>query len=684
MTNRIKTALPWIMLVLVLIVSFWLRERHLWSRGLTYDEGHWLMFALLANAGYPAYIETFVGIPPVALLILQLGTFLFGTSIAVRYPMMILSLVGVASIFWLFRPQKSTFGLVAGLLAALFLSFQPLYLAESAKIMAESSAVGMSLLSLVLAQQYKFERKAFWLVLSGMAFAVGLAIKVFVIFLPVLIGLILLQAALADSRDSRPRAARQLVTGGGVWLIGALIPLVIAALVYQPVAMYQQVLAFRFSLREISLSQGLNLLHNTAAVLQKFVEYGPLILVAVLGAVMGWQKRRADVYTWLTWLILATILLIWQIPLRTRYFIMVLPALAALNALFVTICIVWLYRRPGTPGVRLSRAALALLLTGLVAWVMVQPVKSALPPFLDTSNYVFDYLTIELRDAIDQARNNTMPDDCLITDDQRFAMAAERLVPPGLSETSDARLMTGWMISAGDIIDEAQTNNCPLVVYKFRRFRSHLPGLADELRNLYFLEIAYTPEIVIFMAQKNVTREPDILFDARLGEAISLRGIDLAVPPWQAGQQVQLATYWTALEPPERAYKIFLQLRNDRDETVATYDHFPFPVPGYRYRFLPETGGQYRITPHIDAARYSAADIAVYPAKGMVPTTIWPVGDTLREVTTLPLPESLSTGTYHLYLGLYDPDTSVRLPVHNGLVESDELLLQTIEVTGPN
>jgi hypothetical protein len=682
--NRAQLVLAWLLLLLVLLVSFWLRGRQLWNTGWDHDEGIGLMFALLVNAGHPAYAETFVGFAPLALLTIQLGVKLFETTLAVRYATMILSLVGVVAVFWLFRPQKFWLGLLAGFLAAIFLSFNPNYFLVSSKLEFEVPAIAMATLSLVLAQQYDARRKIFWLILSGIAFGLSLTLKSLLVFMPALIGLVILVSVLNDGQITWTKVVRQLVVCGGAWLLGVAIPLLIFVIIFDPLPMYQQVLAFRLPIREMSIErQHITLLDNIFVVSQTIlIEYGIFLVGAIAGITLGWRQYRSFIWPWCVWLVLALALMMWHIPFRSRYALMVIPPLAVLTGLAVGIIFLWLYQKLHSKKVGwLGVVVVSFLLLGTIAWTVSEPATHALSsPFSDPSGYVFSYLTEELKDAIDYARANTTTDDCIIADDPRFMIAAGRLPPPTLSLTSDARLMTNWMINSDSLVAEADRNDCPLVVYYFRRFRSHLPDLSDKLQDLYFLRITYTDEIVIYAAKKHVSQQPTIPFTVQLGDAISLQGVDLTPAPWYPGQTIQLATYWTALESPGKAYKIFLQLKNEQGETVAAFDHFPFPVPGYRYRFLPDIGGQYEILPNINEAEYTNDIISTYPSKGMVPTNVWPVDNTIREVTTMPLPEALPPGMYHLYIGIYDPDTLSRLPVHSGETVSDEFLIMSVSI----
>jgi hypothetical protein len=312
------------------------------------------------------------------------------------------------------------------------------------------------------------------------------------------------------------------------------------------------------------------------------------------------------------------------------------------------------------------------LLTGIIGLAFTIPVKSL---SRTPAPYTFPNLNF---DVVDYVERTTIEDDCIVTDDQRFAFASNRLVPAALSETGHGRLATGWL-TVEDIVNEIQRYDCPVVVYMVGYFDHYLPHLRTELRNLYFLEITYDKNFVIYTAKRHTTRKPMISSKARIGQNIVLNGIDFTPLPWRPEQEVRLATYWTVLEPPDRAYKIFVQLRNSRSETVSSFDFFPFAVPSDRYQLWPQFDYQYWIVPNFANQITSAEDAALYPTRGLVPTNAWPVDNTVREITTIKLPD-LTPGTYDLYLGMYDPDSLVRLPVYNQSEGGDILWLTQIEV----
>ncbi|MEW5956493.1 MAG: glycosyltransferase family 39 protein [Chloroflexota bacterium] len=665
---------PWLIIGVILLLSLVLRCRYVWVTPMEFDEGHWLMFGVLANAGYPAYTETFVGIPPLALLTIQLGDALFGySSLALRYPMMLYSLIGIAGIYWIFTGWRGQTGLLAGALAALFVATDADALRGSGTIMAEIPAMSLAALSLALAWQYYYDRHKFWLLLSGVTFTLSVALKIFVVFLPVVIAVLMAFAVLPDYRRDRRLAVRRLIVLGSIWLGGVLIPLIPFLLMYDPAAMYEQVYLFRLVVRHAYLSTGLDdvsTLENISRIGQMMLRRGPLVVGTLLGSVIGWKQRRVDVTVWLTWLCLAALLLTSHAPLRGRYSVLLLPPLAALSGLTLASITEWgfFWLRQKWP-VRKAGLLIGLLVGGLVLVTLMTPLRLALAaPAPDT---FAEDMRPERLDAINYARSSTSPDDCLITDDQRFAFRADRLVPPAMSETSKALLLAGWLTTA-DIVREVKAKDCAMVVYALGRFDDFLPDLREQLRHLYYLEIRLANNTVIYTARKDIVSVPSIPMGVQFGEAVILEGIDVLPSPARAGQEISLVTYWSAAKPVSQSYKIFLQLRNSQNQVIAGLDHFPFPAPN-------NTSGKfYQVLPSIDPRQYTVADVAVYPRLGMLPTKVWPVGKTLREVTTFTLPANLPAGTYRFFIGLYHPDTLTRVPINN--TDGDAFLLTSVEV----
>jgi len=667
--NRVVIYLPWLILTLIAAFSLWLRIRYMWVQPLGYDQRTNLMFAVLANAGYKPYTEIFMGIPPLALLIVQWGVELFGVDFPARIPQIFLSLIGIVSVFFSLYPWRSSFNLLAGSLAAVFLSFDPVYFYISVSLIAEIPAVALAILSFVLAQYYISTKRYFWLVLSGVVFVLSLSSKVFIVFLPIPIFVVLGFHVVRDrKRDNVHEYFGVFAKNFGIWSIGVIIALSIIFIAYEPAAIYQQVLLFRFAVRQAYIANGWVLFDNFYIVGQMLAERYFLIPGLVWGVIVGWRQGWLDGWGWLSWLVLALFTLIWYVPLRDRYAVMLVPPIAVLSSLGYVDLIKKLFSwfEQQVKRVWLGKTIVGLILACMLGFYLAIPVKSAYVAALP------DIFLDQNLDAIRYVWHNTLPDDCIVTDDQRFSFAVDRFPPPKLVETSRARLLSGWL-TADDIVEQILMQNCTAVIYVDQVFALHLPDLKPQLEDLFFLTIDFD-NIVVYTARKEFTRKPDIPLNAQFGEAIELKGIDMVSSVWTPGQTVQLGEYWQATKEITQAYKIFVQLRSEDDQIVENFDHFPFPVPT----------GDYHIVPNVNLSHYSPELLAAYPTKGMLPTNAWPVGHIIREVISLEIPDDLMPGVYHLYLGLYHPDTLERLPVTSEAGYNNEVEIIQIEVLSPS
>jgi len=71
------------------------------------------------------------------------------------------------------------------------------------------------------------------------------------------------------------------------------------------------------------------------------------------------------------------------------------------------------------------------------------------------------------------------------------------------------------------------------------------------------------------------------------------------------------------------------------------------------------------------------------PVGGLRPTLSWRVGEVLRDDHPVSLPAGLPAGVYSLYVGWYDRDSPMRLPVisESDPTSRDRLELSPIEVS---
>jgi len=134
---------------------------------------------------------------------------------------------------------------------------------------------------------------------------------------------------------------------------------------------------------------------------------------------------------------------------------------------------------------------------------------------------------------------------------------------------------------------------------------------------------------------------------ALLGDQVVLVGFDLPGSNQQPGDIVPLALFWQGTETAGMDYDIFAHLLNGDGQLVAQSDSAP--VSGSR------------------------------------PTSSWQTGEVVVDRRGLPLPDSLPSGEYELWVGMYLPETGERLAVQDshGQLLGDSVSLGWISVRSP-
>jgi hypothetical protein len=142
-----------------------------------------------------------------------------------------------------------------------------------------------------------------------------------------------------------------------------------------------------------------------------------------------------------------------------------------------------------------------------------------------------------------------------------------------------------------------------------------------------------------------VSTDPDMPLDVRFGDVVALNGYSVAQwsdPTTEAligsceggqalclkpGDALQVTLFWEAVAPIDVDYTVFLHVRDERGETLAQSDR--------------------------------------QPLDGHYPTSQWQPGETIAQPLDVDLPRGLATGSYSLYVGLYQLDTMARLPLED-------------------
>jgi hypothetical protein len=117
---------------------------------------------------------------------------------------------------------------------------------------------------------------------------------------------------------------------------------------------------------------------------------------------------------------------------------------------------------------------------------------------------------------------------------------------------------------------------------------------------------------------------PGQALDYRLGEQIALVGYRSS--PIQSGAPLTVTLYWRADGRPDGDYRVFVHLLQD--------------------------GAGQPLAQHDSPPRY-----------GRYPTSAWQAGDVIPDVHVLEIPQLPAGEHVYLAVGMYRPDTLVRLPI---------------------
>jgi 4-amino-4-deoxy-L-arabinose transferase-like glycosyltransferase len=140
-------------------------------------------------------------------------------------------------------------------------------------------------------------------------------------------------------------------------------------------------------------------------------------------------------------------------------------------------------------------------------------------------------------------------------------------------------------------------------------------------------------------------RLPQTPLQARLGNGIELLGY--SQPPRQnESADLSIQLYWQANGKLDKDYTAFVQLLNEQNELITSWDSQPL-------------AGQY-------------------------PTSRWQRGEVVVDSFNLPQPDRLLPGKYRLVTGMYDLSTGLRLPAFDqeGKLLPEDMIILT-EITVP-
>jgi 4-amino-4-deoxy-L-arabinose transferase-like glycosyltransferase len=610
------------------------------------DEGMNLMRTRMWRAGYDLYSDVWSDQPPGMMVLTRLAFAVFGESIKVgRLVSIALATLGLLAVALIGREAGgwlSAFGAVGLLVTA------PLFLRLSRAVMISLPALCLSTLSFALLVLYSRRTKYRWLILSGLAFGLGLLIKP--LGLPVLapIGLALVFLPVRQSR-----AANNTAWDVALWTIGALTPVVAALVLFDGREMLTQVV-------------GTNTNAQSAYALTVSIKFQRIIdvlrqghlgltAVALYGLVVGAWHRSPIVLLLVVWLLAAALAFAVYTPIWYHHAFLVLMPLAiaagfGLSHLLRTVQLGArardaLHRHAtrnvvaGTPDMsreslraleRPGAIEIALAAVTVIAWL------AFLPGTVREIRGSVEWAQPEAWTGLVDLRELTQPGDYAITDYPVMAFRAGLLVPPQLATPSSKRIASGELIAA-QLQAYAEHFQPSAVVFWSKVFRYDTPDFLTWVDDHYYPAHIYNVEQRIYI---DLPESPRQAMQVGLGDRVTLLGY-AAPDEIHAGERLNIVLYWQADRSMNTSYTVFSHLLDETGQLRAQADGLP-------------VGGRH-------------------------PTTDWETGETVKDLHQIEIPADLPAGRYRLQIGMYDLETLDRLAV-TGQADKDAIPLRPVRV----
>ena len=496
------------------------RAKYLYSFPLGADEGIHLMWLRLLGAGFEPYSEVYITYPPLYPLAIETVWNLWPTETAQRWFSVAYALFGAIGVALIARKFAGT---IAGVAAAALTLFSPVLLEPSRAIMGEFPSVAWSVWAIFFAWLYRDPPQTqpgldgktgrrLWLILSALCLAFSLSTKLLSPVVAFLIPLMLVinrqpQEQPQDLLDSRTPQPLSLSKSGlldlTVWGLALFLPMLILVLIYDLGPMFEQVVDQRLKSRDVFFTAGRAYWrprYEFAATF--FREDTALVVLALIGLPLAWQRRLKDRWIVLAWLGLAAAMLVIHNPIRYKHFLILIPPLAILGGVTVEalasgISSIFLRagKRPEPAGRAWSKNGLVvgglILLGALYLWQIpatleLLQARAAIPqPPLDE------------QEALAFIREVTAPEDCLISDDMPLLYWSGRMTPPELAEVSSNRLDSG-ALTLEELTAITDAYDCQLVAAITNRLPKYLPPYMEWVKRKYLGRFHYGAEVLYF------------------------------------------------------------------------------------------------------------------------------------------------------------------------------------------
>ncbi len=454
------------------------------------DEGINLMRSMLVVMGKPLYTEISSDQPPLFTHLLALLLRVTGFEVS---PARMLVILFASLLVWACSQMLMiTHGWRASMLFLPLIIMAPRFLVLSVSVMIGLPAISLAAVALLGLLLWQRDQRQIWLVLSGLAMALSLLIKLFTVFMaPLILAGILLTIYLRERRFTwpllRPALAWSISFGG--------LGLVLGLALVGPQNIPQIILPHLLAPAQAGF-RGANFAINTH--LQPAL---PLLLLGAFGALLALLRRQWLALYPLGWAVLAYILLLWHAPVFYHHQLLITVPAAMLAAIGIDQGLGMLVSAIGRwslprPFARLASGLLTVLLLGVLINSAIPTLQSELVDSTQTDSFALRGTAGKLKvlnlmaDYADRTR-------WILTDMPMYAFLVRRLVPPLLATFSEKRLLTD-SITAEEVLATLRAYNPEQVMLA----RFNLP-LLDEYLALNYSLVA-SPEFFRLYIRKDL------------------------------------------------------------------------------------------------------------------------------------------------------------------------------------
>jgi 4-amino-4-deoxy-L-arabinose transferase-like glycosyltransferase len=417
-----------------------------------YDEGVYWQSLRAMGRGEPLFTSVFATEPP-AFYYTLLPFYLLGHSIeAIRLGVLVVATAGVAAAY---LAGRFLAGPAAGAIALVLVATAPFYLQQAAVLQADGPGIALALLAVALALgavRSAGRRQLLLVTLSGVTLSIAMGTKLSGILaaVPILVALL----------GGRRRPLAMFVAFAAGALAGGVV-ILLPMLGALPTA-YQELVH-----SHLGAGQSLNRPLEANLRYLVFARELPLEAAAAFGAIVGLVRRDSRIVLPLAWTLATLAAIVVYQPLFPHHLVQLVPPLALLAAVGVA-------NGPSWPlAGRLAVGVLVALVGGAGFWVGARDTANSLKAGAHE---------VALASVL---RQQTAPQDYLISDNQFAVALADRDIPGPAVDTSRQLMATG-LLTIDDIDAAAQQYDVRFVLVDGDRLQS-LAGFTPWLAEKYTL-----------------------------------------------------------------------------------------------------------------------------------------------------------------------------------------------------